>query len=94
MAVQLATAISAVNKACERMDRSPAIRPPGDIRPNFLNKIKGFLINDGFLGILKYLPKISIHIMTMCILEMLPGLEIHGMTEIFPALKDRYDHRT
>ena len=68
------------------------VRPTGYTLPDLLNKVKGFLIDDCLLGIFEYLPQIVIHIMAVCILEMLPGLEIDRMPKIFPAFQDGNDY--
>ena len=67
---------------------SPSIRVSTDILPDPLDIIKGFLINDRFLRVLKYCPVIFGYIMALFVLKMLSGLEINSVTKIFPLFQD------
>ena len=54
--IHLAAAIGTITQACEGSCFAPAIRVASDIPTDFLHKVKGLLINDGFMGILENCP--------------------------------------
>ena len=86
--IHFRTAISTIHQPCQWMCFSPSIRISADILPNPLDIIKGFLINDCFLRILKYCPVIFGHIMAFFVLKMLSGLKINRVAKIFPLFQD------
>ena len=67
--IHLAAAIGAIEQACERCGLTPAVRVASDLAADFLHKVKGLLVNDGFMGILKNRPFVLRDIMTFLVLD-------------------------
>ena len=80
--IHLAAAIGAIKQACEWRGLAPAVRVASDLAADFLHKVKGLLVNDGFVRILKNRPFVLRDIMTFLVLEVLSGLEIDGVSQI------------
>ena len=57
------------------------------ILADFLHKVKGLLVNNGFVRILKNRPFLLRDIMAFLVLEVLSGLEIDGVSQIFTLFK-------
>lgn len=93
VAVELAATVSAVNKSNQRMRRSPSVGPSGHIASDLLDQSERFLIDDGVLCVLKDHPEIIVHIVAVRVLEVLSGLEVHGMAEILTAFQNAYHGR-
>lgn len=74
------------------MSLAPSVWIAPDIRPDTLHIIKGFLAYDGLMGILENRPFAFIDIVALLILEMLAGLEVDGVTEIFPFFEDIHEN--
>ena len=53
--IHLAAAIGAIKQACEGSCFAPAVRVASDIPTDFLHKVKGLLVNDSFMGIVRAL---------------------------------------
>ena len=73
------------------MSGAPSIRPSGHVASDLLDQIERLLIDDGVLCILKDHPEIVVHIVAVRVLEVLSGLEVHGMSEILAAFQNA-DH--
>ena len=78
--IHLAAAIGTVEQASQRSGLAPAVRVTLDIGTDALYVVKGLLVDDGFMGILKNRPFTFIDIVTFLVLEMLLRFEIDGMT--------------
>lgn len=94
MAVELAAAVSTVNKSGQRMIRSPFVRSSGHIASDPLNQIECLLIDDSVQCILKDHLEIVVHIVAVRVLEVLSGLEVHGLTKILAAFQNAYHGRS
>ena len=66
------------------MRLTPAVRVAPHVAPDTLHVVKGRLIDDGFMGVLKNCLFAFIHIVAFLVLEMLAGFEINRMPEVFP----------
>ena len=77
--VHLTAAIGAVKQAGQRCGLAVSVRVASGISPDALYVVKGFLVNNSLMGILKNRPLVFIDIVTFLVLEMLAGLEIDGM---------------
>ena len=91
MDIHFAAAISTIEQARQRCNIAPAIGITAYLASDFLCKVKGLLVNDGFMGILKNRPFVLRHIMAFLILEMLSGLEIDGVSQILTLIKNVAD---
>ena len=91
--IHLPAAIGAVKQAREGCGFAPAVRAASDVSPDFLHKVKGFLVNDGFMGVFKNCPLVLRDIMAFLVLEMLAGLKVAGMSQIFPLFQNVYNGR-
>ena len=67
---------------------TPAVRITSDAAPKLLNLIIGFLVYDGLMGVLNDGPLILINVMALLIFEMLPGLEVAGMSQVARIRQD------
>ena len=85
--IHLAAAIGTIKQACEGSCFAPAVRVASDIPTDFLHKVKGLLVNNGFVRILKNRPFVLRDIMAFLVLEVLSGLEIDGVSQIFTLFK-------
>ena len=56
MDVHLAAAVRTVHQARKGSDFAPAVRIAAYISPDFLHKVKGLLVDDSFVGVLKNRP--------------------------------------
>ena len=74
--IHLAAAIGAIEQACEWCRLAPAVWVASDLAADFLHKVKGLLVNDGFVGILENRPFVLRDIMAFFVLEMLSGLKV------------------
>ena len=81
--IHLAAAIGTIKQACEGSRFAPAVRVASDIPTDFLHKVKGLLVNNSFVRILKNRPFVLRDIMAFLVLEVLSGLEIDGVSQIF-----------
>ena len=54
-------------------------RQAPDICPDALHIVKGFLVDDGLMGILENRPLTFVNIVAFLVLEVLAGLEIDGV---------------
>ena len=77
------TAIGTIQDACQRMRLSPSVRISLDSAPDPLDVIKGLLIDDRFLRVLEYLPLGLVNVMALFILEVLSGLEVDRVSQVF-----------
>ena len=89
--IHLAAAIGTIKQACEGSCFAPAVRVASDIPTDFLHKVKGLLVNDSFMGILENRPFVLRDIMAFLVLEMLAGLEVDGVSQIFTLFKNVAD---
>ncbi len=78
--IHLAAAIGTIKQACEGSCFAPAVRVTSYIPTDFLRKVKGLLVNNGFMGILKDRPFVLRNIMAFLVLKVLSGLEIDGVS--------------
>ena len=88
MDIHLAAAVGTVHQAGQRMGLAPAVRVTPDICPDTLHIVKGFLVNDGLMGILENRPFAFVNIVALLVLEVLAGLEIDGVAQVFPLFQD------
>ena len=58
---------------------APAVRVTPDICPDTLHIVKGFLVDNGLMGVLKNRPLAFIHLVAFLVLEVLAGFEIDRM---------------
>ena len=79
MNIHLAAAIGTVHQAGQRVGLAPAVRVTPDICPDTLHIVKGFLVDDGLMGILKNRPLAFVYIVAFLVLEVFAGLEIDGV---------------
>ena len=85
MDIHLAAAVGAVHQAGQRVGLAPAVRVAPDIRPDALHIVKGFLVDDGLMGILENRPLAFVNIVAFLVLEVLAGLEIDSNGPGIPA---------
>ena len=86
--IHLAAAIGTIEQACQRCDFAPAVRVASDIPADFLHKVKGLLVNDRLMGILKNCPFVLRDIMAFLVLEVLSGLEVDGVSQILTLFQN------
>ena len=67
------------HQAGQRMGLPKAVRVASGVSPDTLHIVKGFLVDDGLVGVLKNRPLAFIHIVAFLVLEMLAGFEIDRM---------------
>ena len=84
MDIHLAAAVGAVHQAGQGMGLAPAVRVAPDICPDTLHIVKGFLVDDGLMGVLENRPLAFVNIVAFLVLEVLAGLEIDGVAQVFP----------
>ena len=89
--IHLAAAIGTIEQAREGSCFAPAVRVASDIPTDFLHKVKGLLVNNGFVRILKNRPFVLRDIMAFLVLEVLSGLEVDGVSQIFTLFKNVAD---
>ena len=89
--IHLAAAIGTIEQAREGSCFAPAVRVASDIPTDFLHKVKGLLVNNGFVRILKNRPFVLRDIMAFLVLEVLSGLEIDSVSQIFTLFKNVAD---
>ena len=73
------------------MGLAPAVWVTPDICPDTLHIVKGFLVDDGLMGILENRPLAFVNIVTFLVLEVLASLEIDGVAQVFPLFQDAYN---
>ena len=86
--IHLTAAICAVHQSCQGSYLTPAVWISPDITSNFLHKFEGLLVNNGFMGILENRPFILRNIVALLVLEVLAGLEIAGVSQVFTLLQN------
>lgn len=74
-----AAAIDAIHQPCEWVRFAPTIGITPYLSSDALYVVKGFLVYDRRMGVLKDQPLVFIDIMALFILEMLACLEIYRM---------------
>ena len=89
--IHLAAAVGTVEQACKGSCFAPAIRVSLDIASDFLHKVKGLLVDNRLMGVLKNRPFVLRHIMAFLVLEVFSGLEIDRMSEVF-SLFQNFNH--
>ena len=67
------------------MGLAPAVRVTPDICPDTLHIVKGFLVDDGLMGILKNRPLAFVNIVAFLVLEVLAGLEIDSVCLLYTS---------
>ena len=77
--VHLAAAIGTIHEAGQGVDFSEAVRVAPDIPPDSLHVVKGFLVDNRLMGVLKNRPFAFVHIMAFLVLKVLAGLEVDRM---------------
>src|SRR5699024_3068653 len=77
--IHLAAAIGAVHQAGQRMGLPKAVRVASGVSPDTLHIVKGFLVDNGLMGILENRPLAFVNIVAFLVLEVLAGLEIDRM---------------
>jgi len=77
--IHLAAAIGTIEQACEGSCFAPAVWITPHIAADFLHQIKGLLVDNGFMGILKDRPLVLRNIVAFLVLKVLAGLEIDGV---------------
>ena len=77
--IHLAAAIGAVHQAGQGMGLPKAVRVASGVSPDTLHIVKGFLVDDGLMGILENRPLAFVNIVAFLVLEVLAGLEIDRM---------------
>ena len=65
-----------------------AVRVASGVAPDTLHIVKGFLVDNGFMGIFKNRPLALIDIVAFLVFEVLAGFEIDGMPQILPLFQD------
>ena len=85
MDIHLAAAVGTVHQAGQRVGLAPAVRVTPDICPDTLHIVKGFLVDDGLMGVLENRPLIFVNIVAFLVLEVPAGLEIDGVASGIPA---------
>ena len=91
--IHFAAAVGAVHQAGQRVGLAPAVRVAPHVAPDALYIVKGRLIDDGLMRVLKNRLLAFIDIVAFLVLEMLAGFEVDCVAEIFPFLKDVHDGR-
>ena len=86
--VHLAAAVRTVHQSRKGSDFAPAVRIAAYISPDFLHKVKGLLVDDSFVGVLKNRPFVLRNIVAFLVLEVLAGFEIDGVTKILTLLEN------
>ena len=83
--IHLAAAVGTVHQAGQAMGLAPAVRVAPDIYPDTLHIVKGFLVDDGLMGVLENRPLVFVNIVAFLVLEVPAGLEIDGVASGIPA---------
>ena len=94
--IHLAAAIGAVHQAGQRMGLPKAVRVASGVSPDTLHIVKGFLVDNGLMGVLKD-QSLTFRIMDdlFALVGLLPRLEIDRVLQVLPpAVHDiRYGGR-
>ena len=77
--IHLAAAIGAVHQAGQGMGLPKAVRIASGVSPDTLHIVKGFLVDNGLMGVLKNRPFAFVNIVTFLVLKVLAGFEIDRM---------------
>ena len=77
--IHLAAAIGAVHQAGQGMGLPKAVRVASGVSPDTLHIVKGFLVDNGLMGVLKNRPFAFVNIVTFLVLKVLAGFEIDRM---------------
>lgn len=93
MNIHLRTAVSTVHQPSQQMDLTPSVRISPDITADLLDQIEGELVDDRLLRVLEDHPVILRNIMALLILEVLRGLEVDRMAQIFRFPENAYNGR-
>ena len=91
--IHLAAAIGTIEQACEGSRFAPAVWITPYIAADFLHQIKGLLVNNGFMGILKDRPLVLRNIVAFLVLKVLAGLKIDGVPQILSFFQNVHDGR-
>ena len=86
MDVHLASTIGA--QTSQRCGLTPAVRVSLCVSPDTLHIVKGVLVNNGLMGVLKNHPIALVYIVALFILKVLAGFEVHCMPQVFPFFED------
>ena len=87
MDIHLAAAVAQYIRPVRGWASPPAVRVAPDICPDALHIVKGFLVDDGLMGILENRPLTFVNIVAFLVLEVLAGLEIDGVAQVFPLFR-------
>ena len=77
--IHLAAAIGAVHQAGQGMGLPKAVRIASGVSPDTLHIVKGFLVDNDLMGVLKNRPFAFVNIVTFLVLKVLAGFEIDRM---------------
>ena len=77
--IHFAAAVSAIHQSSERVRFAPTVWITPYLSSDALYVVKGFLVDNRRMGILKDQPLVFIYIMALFVLEMLACLEIYRM---------------
>ena len=91
--IHLAATICTIEQACEGSCFAPAVWITPYIAADFLHQIKGLLVDNGFMGILKDRPLVLRNIVAFLVLKVLAGLEIDGVPQILSFFQNVHDGR-
>ena len=91
--IHLAATICTIEQACEGSCFAPAVWITPYIAADFLHQIKGLLVDNGFMGILKDRPFVLRNIVAFLVLKVLAGLEIDGVPQILSFFQNVHDGR-
>ena len=86
--VHFPATVGAIHQPCQRCGLAPAVRVSLDVPPNTLYVVKGFLADDSVMGVLENRPFALVNIVALFVLEVLAGLKIDGMTQVFPLFQN------
>ena len=88
--IHLAATIGTIEQTCEGSRFAPAVWITPYIAADFLRQIKGLLVDNGFMGILKDRPFILRNIVAFLVLKVLAGLEIDGIRSFSAVLQQSF----
>ena len=91
--IHLAATIGTIEQSCEGSRFAPAVWITPHIAADFLHQIKGLLVDNGFMGILKDRPLVLRNIVAFLVLKVLAGLEIDGVPQILSFFQNVHDGR-
>lgn len=86
--LNLAAAIGAVHQAGQGMGLPKAVRVASGVSPDTLHIVKGFLVDNGLMGVLENRPLAFVNIVAFLVLEVLAGLEIDCMAQVFSLFQN------